>query len=106
MEERIKKEYNRVKKIFADSDENLIKLLEGTIWEFARIKIELEDLHEIVKESGLIKIHPENPTMQKELPVAKVIVKNRANYLNYAAKLAAILGINEEDDDLGLDAFE
>ena len=41
--------------------------------------------------------------MQKELPVSKLVVKVRANYLNYIAKLSNVLGknIEDEEDDLG-----
>lgn len=102
----VQKEYERIKALFNGCDENQLKLLEGTIWEAARLRVELDDLHNLVKKTGLIKIHPDNPSMQKELPVSKLIVKARANYLNYIAKLSNILGknIDEEDDDL--DEFE
>lgn len=98
----IKQEYERIKKLFEGCDDSQLALLEGSFWECARLRVELDDLHDIVKETGLVKINPNNPTQQKELPVSKLIVKTRANYLNYIAKLSNILGksIIEEDDDL------
>ena len=102
----IEKEYERIKELFNGCDENQLRLLEGTIWECARLRVELNNLHEIVKKTGLIKVHPTNPSMQKELPVAKLIVKTRANYLNYVSKLSGILGKNIEEDDEDLDEFE
>lgn len=99
----IEKKYKRIKELFKDCDESQIALLEGTFWECARLRVELDNLHDIVKKSGLVKFNPDNPSQQKELPVSKMIVKIRANYLNYIAKLSNILGknISEEDDDLG-----
>ena len=39
--------------------------------------------------------------LQKELPVSKLIVKTRANYLSYINKLSQILGtvVDEDDED-------
>lgn len=103
----VEKEYLRIKTLFNECDDQQLSLLEGTFWECARLRVELNKLHEIVKETGLIKVHPNNPSLQKELPVAKLIVKARANYLNYISKLSNILGKNINDDgDDDLDEFE
>jgi len=99
----INQEYARIKAIFDGIDEKQLALIDGAIWEAARLRVELNKLHDLVKQSGLIKVDPENPLRQKELTVSRMIVKVRANYLNYIAKLSQILGRNlndEEDDDL------
>ena len=99
----VQKEYERIKALFNDVDDKQLSLLDGAFIECARLKIELDNLHEIIEKSGLIKVNPNNFELQKELPVSKLIVKTRANYLNYIAKLSNILGKNvddEEDDDL------
>lgn len=102
----INQEYERIKELFSGVDEKQLQLVDGAIWECARLRIELNDLHEIIKKSGLVKVHPDNPSMQKELPVSKLIVKARANYLNYIAKLSNLLGRNIEDDEDDLEDFE
>ena len=102
----IRQEYERIKELFSGVDEKQLELADGAIWECARLRIELNALHEIIKESGLIKVHPKNPTMQKELPVSKLVVKSRANYLNYIAKLSNILGKEIEEDDDELSDYE
>ena len=95
-------EYERIKALFDGVDENQLALVEGAIWEAARLRVELDRLNEIVRQTGLVKVHPDNPGMQKELPVSRLIVKVRANYLNYIAKLSGVLGrsIDDEDDDM------
>lgn len=99
----INQEYERIKSLFDGIDEKQLALIDGAICEAARLRVELNKLHDLVKQSGLIKVDPENPLRQKELPVSRMKVKVRANYLNYIVKLSQILGRNlndEEDDDL------
>ena len=98
-------EYERIKALFDGVDEKQLALVDGTIWEAARLRVELNQLHKIVQQTGLLKLHPENPAMQKELPVSRMIVKVRANYLNYIAKLSGVLGRSVDEDEDGLDEF-
>lgn len=96
-------EYNRIKSIFDGCDEKQLELIDGAIHEAARLKVELDDLNKIIEKTGLIQYNPKNPIQQKELPVAKEIVKIRASYLNYISKLSNILGkslSDDEDDEL------
>ncbi|WP_066499925.1 zinc-binding protein [Abyssisolibacter fermentans] len=98
---KVQKEYERIKALFDGVDEKQLKLVDGSILETARLKIELDKLHEIINTTGLIKVNPNNPNQQKELPVSKLIIKTRANYLNYISKLSKLLGVTiDEDDDL------
>lgn len=103
---KIQTEYERVKGLFADCEEKQLALLDGAFWECARMRVELDDLQEALKATGHVAISKKNPVLQKELPVSKVAIKVRANYLNYIAKLSGILGkaVTEEDD--GLAEFE
>ena len=102
----IEKEYERIKELFSDRDEKQLQLIDGAIWECARLRVELNDLHDIIKKTGLIKVNPKDPSMQKELPVSKLIVKARANYLNYIAKLSNMLGVNVDGEDHELSDYE
>lgn len=95
----VKKEYERIKELFNKADESLLDLVDGAIWEAARVRVELDELHEIIKLSGRIKIHPTNKALQKELPVSKMVEKARASYINYISKLSSILGVNANDED-------
>lgn len=95
-------EYKRIKALFDGVDEKQLALVDGALWEAARLRVELDRLNEIVRQTGLVKVHPDNPGMQKELPVSRMIIKVRANYLNYIAKLSGVLGksVDDEDDDM------
>lgn len=101
----LQQEYDRIKALFTDVDEKQLQLVDGAIIEAARLRVELDRLHEIVKVSGLIKIDPNNPTRQKVLPVSKELPKIRAGYTNIIFKLAKILGAGVSDEDLGLDDY-
>jgi len=100
---KVQQEYERIKALFDGVDEKQIALVDGSILEVARLRVELDRLNEIVKVTGLVKTHPDNPMLQKELPVSKMITKVRANYLSYISRLSALLGknVDEEDDELG-----
>ena len=102
----ILQEYERIKALFADVDEKQLQLVDGAIWEAARLRVELDRLNEIVKQSGLIKVDPNNPLKQKVLPVSKELPKVRAGYTNIIFKLARVLGAGVGDEDLGLDDYE
>lgn len=102
----IEQEYERIKALFADVDEKQLQLVDGAIIEAARLRVELDRLNEIVKQSGLIKVDPNNPLRQKVLPVSKELPKVRAGYTNIIFKLARVLGANIGDEDLGLDDYE
>lgn len=101
----IRQEYDRIKALFSDVDEKQLQLVDGAILEAARLRVELDRLHEIVKRSGLIKVDPNNSTRQKTLPVSKELPKVRAGYTNIIFKLARVLGASVGDEDLGLDDY-
>jgi hypothetical protein len=93
--------YEKLTALFSDVDEKQRALVDGAIRELAGITVELAGLRKIAKETGLIRINPKNPLQQKEMPISRVIVRQRANYLNYVAKLSSILGrsVSEEMDE-------
>lgn len=99
-------EYERIRALFGDMDENQLALVEGAIWEAARLRVELDGLHDVVAKSGLVKVDPANPSRQKELPVSRMLPKVRAGYTNIIFKLARVLGATITEDDLGMDDYE
>ena len=61
----VQKEYERIKELFAGVDEKQMQLIDGALWEAARLRVELNDLNKIIKETGLLKTKPGDPYMQK-----------------------------------------
>ena len=102
----LRQEYERIKALFVNVDENQLALVDGAIIEAARLRVELDRLHEIMKLSGLIKVDPNNPTRQKSLPVSRELPKVRAGYTNIIFKLARVLGAGISEEDSGLDDYE
>lgn len=99
-------EYERIRALFADADESQAALVDGAMWEAARLRCELDRLHQIVRMSGLVRVDPANPLRQKELPVSRMITKIRANYLSYIDKLAKIMGRSVDIEELDMDEYE
>lgn len=64
------KELEKINEIFEGVDEPQRKLAEGLIQETAYLKAELYEMHSVLDEVGLIKIHPTDKTKQKALPIA------------------------------------
>lgn len=67
---KIEKEYERLKEVFKNIDENSAKLIDGLLKETAYLKIELLEMREILNKSGMIKVHPNDYLKQKALPIA------------------------------------
>lgn len=102
----VQKEYERIRNLFSNCDETQLAVVDGAIWEAARLRAELNGLNEIIAQTGLIKVNPQNPNMQKELPVSRMVVRVRANYLNYISKISSILGKSITDDEEELSDYE
>lgn len=98
-------ERERILGLFAGVDEKKLALVEGAIEEAARLRFDLDRLHEIAAQSGLVKYDPKNPARQKELPVSRMLPKVRAAYINYIYKLGKVLDKNVAEEDLGLDDY-
>lgn len=99
-------EYERIRDLFEGVDEKQLALVDGAIHEAARLRAELDGLHEIVKRTGLLHYDTNNPNRQKELPVSRMLPKVRAGYTNVIFKLSKVLGAVVNEEDLGLDDYE
>ena len=101
-QEQINKEYERLLKLFEGADEARMQLLEGQLWEHARMRVQLDELNGIVLQEGLVKVHPVHTSLQKETVAARTLVRLRANYINSAKLLVRELnGEGEEEEELG-----
>lgn len=99
-------ELNKLNEIFKDVDESNRKLVEGLIQDAAFLYAENYELKQILKETGMIKIHPNNPSLQKPLPIAKEYRQNLNSYSVVIKSLSSILQKKIDDDDDDMEEFE
>jgi hypothetical protein len=97
------KELNKLNEIFNDVDESYKKLVEGLIQDAAFLYAENYVLKQTSAQTGMIKIHPDNPSIQKPLPIAKEYRQNLNSYSIVIKSLSNILQrkIDDDDDDMG-----
>ena len=94
-------EINRLKAEFAGADDNKLKALDALIEQAAYERLYLRKLNLQAIDTGLVEVHPDNPKLQRALPVSGEIAKHSATLTNIMDKLLKHLSISvEEDDDL------
>lgn len=101
--EEYQKELMKLNEIFRDIDPSKKKLVEGLIEDAAFLKVENMTLRETISQTGMVKIHPQYPEMQKPTEAAKQYLKNVNCYAVVVKALNSVLQMNipEEDDGLG-----
>jgi hypothetical protein len=100
------KELNKLNEIFNDVDESYKKLVEGLIQDAAFLYAENYILKQTLEQTGMIKIHPGNATLQKPLPAAKEYRQNLNSYSVVIKSLSSILQKKIDDDDDDMNEFE
>lgn len=99
-------EIERLKATFPNADEVKLAALSGMIEQAAYETIYLRRLNEQALSSGLVQVHPDNPQIQRTLPVSGEIAKHSAALTNILDKLQKWLGTQPGDDDDELSEFE
>jgi len=99
-------ELKKLHEIFQDVDESKKKLVEGLIEDAAFIKAANYALRELISGTGMVKVHPDFPEMQRSTEAAKQYLKNVNSYSVVIKTLNGVLSKNELDPDDGLDDFE
>lgn len=102
----LSKEISRLKAEFKNSDESILNVLEGLIEQAAYERLYLKRLNEQAIITGLVKIHPEKPDVQKTLPVSAEIARHSAALTNIMDKLIKHLGSNNDDKEDELSEYE
>lgn len=98
-------EIERLKQEFKNADESKIRVLDGLIEQAAYERLYLKRLNEQAIITGLVKIHPQKPSLQKTLPISGEIAKHSAALTNIMDKLMKHLDVESDDDDDGLDDY-
>ncbi|WAA10321.1 hypothetical protein [Fervidibacillus albus] len=100
------RELEKLAEIFSTVDESKRKLVEGLIEDAAFLKAENFVLRKTLAETGMVKVHPENSSLQKPVEAAKQYLKNVNSYAVIIKTLNGILNKNMLDDDDDLSEFE
>lgn len=101
-----RQELEKLNNIFSEVEESKKKLVEGLIEDAAFIKSENHVLKETLKLTGMVKIHPERPELQKPIEAAKQYLKNVNSYATVIKSLNGVLMKNVIDDDDDMSEFE
>lgn len=105
MEQEIQKEIERLKEKFQNADDYKIEALQALLYQAAFETVMLRKLDERAMESGYVKFHPNNPAMQKTLPISNEISKHSAALTNIMDKLMKHLATETDDEDDGLSDY-
>lgn len=104
--EELEAEIERLKATFPGADENKVAALSGLIEQAAYERLYLKRLNEQAITSGLIKINPENATLQRTLPISGEITKHSATFTNILDKLVKHLGAAQDEEENELEDYE
>lgn len=98
-------EFNKLTEIFQDVEEPKRKLVEGLIEDAAFLRAENYDLKKSIEQTGMVKIHPQHPDMQKQIPSAAQYLKNINSYAVVIKTLNGVLLKNTIESDDEFDEF-
>lgn len=95
------KELAKLEKLFEKVEPEKAKLTEGLRQDAAFLLAENAMLKEVMKETGMVKIHPEYPELQKLTESAKQYLKNVNSYAVIIKTLNSVLSkdLAEGDDE-------
>lgn len=93
------KELTKLKEIFEKLDPEKAELVDGLIHDAAFLKAENMVLRESLAITGMVKIHPTNPDLQKPVEASRQYLKNVNSYSVIIKTLNGILNKNMLDDD-------
>lgn len=101
-----RQELAKLTEIFKDVEESKRKLVEGLVEDAAFLKAENHVLKQSISITGMVKIHPDHPDMQKPIETAKQYLKNVNSYSVVIKTLNGVLMKNIMDDEDELSDFE
>ncbi len=101
-QEEYQKELIKLTEIFAEVEPAKTKLVQGLIEDAAFLKAENQELRDTIAITGMVKIHPDHPELQKPVEAARQYLKNVNSYAVVIKTLNGVLNKSaiEEDDEL------
>jgi hypothetical protein len=91
--------------LFAETTPETQKAAEGLIQKAAYLHSLCWELEGAINRSGAIKVHPQHPDIQKQVPAVKEYGRLTESYANLVNKLNAIRTKNVVDEDDELEEF-
>mgnify|MGYP000875226827 FL=1 len=98
-------ELEKLQKIFQNVEPEKADLVQGLITDAAFLKAENAALKEVMRETGMLKIHPEYPALQKTTEAAKQYLKNTNTYSTVIRTLNSVLNKSVLEQDDAFDEF-
>lgn len=98
-------ELTKLTEIFVEVEESKRKLVEGLIEDAAFIKAENYILKQAIEKTGMVKIHPDHPDLQKPIETAKQYLKNINSYAVVIKTLNGVLMKNTIEGEDEFDKF-
>jgi regulator of replication initiation timing len=97
-----RQELSKLTEIFKDVESSKRQLVEGLLEDAAFLKAENEILKQVIAKTGMVKVHPEYPELQKPTEAGKQYLKNINSYSVVIKTLNGVLSKNiiEDEDDL------
>jgi len=104
--EKYEQELAKLTEIFKDVEEPKRQLVSGLIQDAAFLYAENFILKQQIAETGMVKVHPSYPEIQKPIPTAQQYLKNINSYAVVIKTLNGVLMKSVIDEDDGLGDFE
>ena len=86
----LQKERDKLTAIFADVEPSKRQLVEGLIEDAAFLAAENHELRERLRLTGMVKVHPQHPEIQKPVEAGR---QYRQNVMAYAVVIKALNGV-------------
>ncbi|URZ06479.1 hypothetical protein [Clostridium felsineum] len=99
-------ELEKLNNLFKEVEESRRQLTEGLIESAAFLFAENKEIEGLLNKTGMIKVHPKHPELQKNIPAAEQYRKNLNSYSIVIKSLNSVLDTVNNDDDDDMDEFE
>lgn len=110
-DERVKKEINRLKRIYKNLPKDTLMVVDGLIVEAADLRVRLEDIRKDLDENGYDEMFSQSPTQdpyERERPQSRRYIAMNKNYQTIMKQLGSYIPQQEkkkDDNDDGFDTF-
>lgn len=101
----IQKEQTRLREIFKDTPAGIQQLAEGLIDDAAYLAVENRRLRGVIDKTGMVRVHPQHPEIQKAVEAAGQYLKNVNSYAVLIKALATLANKSDGDGEDELDKF-